>query len=224
MKRKKSKKSAMPKPKKIFLITVFSVIFLMGIVMIIYPFWPSIKYSLFPPQADDFDLEKIEEQIAENQPTLPGVEDAAVDGPTEEIIARPSDQIQTNLLVIPKIGVKIPIIEGTTESVLNRGAWRLPETSTPDQGSNTVITGHRWLYRPPSEKTFYLLDKLEIGDSFIIYWLGERYDYKVSSTEIVLPTQVIVINPTKDPIVTLITCTPLFSTEKRLIVRGGLVE
>lgn len=131
---------------------------------------------------------------------------------------------QTNLLIIPKIGVKIPIVEGTTESVLNKGAWRLPETSTPDKGSNTVITGHRWKYRPPSEKTFYLLDKLEVGDAFKITWEGKDYNYKIIGVSIVLPTDVWVLNPTSKSIVTLITCTPLFSTKNRLVIKAELVE
>jgi len=130
---------------------------------------------------------------------------------------------EQNILIIPKINVKIDIIEGEDESVLDNGAWRMPQTSTPDKGSNTAIAGHRWKYQPPSEKTFYLLDKLEIGDTFQIYWNGEEYDYKVSSISIVLPTDLSVIKPTSSSIVTLITCTPLFSTEKRLIIRGDLV-
>lgn len=225
MKKRKIKKSAkLSKPKKIFLIIVLAIIFLIGITLIIYPFWPSIKYSLFPPEADNFIVKKTEKQITDNQPILPGGEDITTEeGQDEEIIIQRPDN-QENLLIIPKIGVNIPIVEGTGESALNRGAWRLPETSTPDQGSNTVITGHRWLYRPPSDKTFYLLDKLEVGDSFTIYWNDVKYDYRVSSISIVEPTQVSVLNPTKDPIVTLITCTPLFSTSKRLIVRGELVE
>jgi sortase A len=129
-----------------------------------------------------------------------------------------------NLLIIPKIGVKIPIVEGKDESVLNKGAWRMPETSTPDKGSNTVITGHRWLFRPPSEKTFYLLDKLVIGDTFKIFWEGVEYNYQVASSIIVLPTDLYVLEPTSNSVVTLITCHPLFSTKKRLVVQGELYE
>jgi len=129
-----------------------------------------------------------------------------------------------NTLVIPKIGVNIPIVEGKDESVLDKGAWRMPETSTPDKGSNTVITGHRWLFRPPSEKTFYLLDKLVIGDTFKIFWEGVEYNYQVVSSIIVLPTDLYVLEPTSNSVVNLITCTPLFSTKQRLIVQGELYE
>lgn len=133
-------------------------------------------------------------------------------------------EIKENILVIPKIGVKIPIVEGEDESVLENGAWRMPQTSAPDKGSNTVIAGHRWKYKPPSEKTFYLLDELEMGDAFQIYWQGYEYDYQVASISIVLPTELDVLNPTEKPIVTLLTCHPLFSTEQRLIIVGERIR
>jgi len=185
--------------------------------LIVYPFLPLIKYNLSSQP----------EQIGDVQ-ILPGAEEIndEKDGGAAVItgeIASGSIQVG-NLLIIPKIGVKIAIVEGKTESVLNKGAWRLPETSTPKKGGNTAIAGHRWKYRPPSEKTFYLLDKLKTGDTFQIVWQGEEYNYKIISTFIVEPTEVWVLNPTKKSIVTLITCTPLFSTAKRLIVKGELVE
>jgi sortase A len=211
--------------KRKIVIAGFIVLLIGGIAIASYPFWPSIKYSLFPPQ--------------ENIKEIPGVPDNNTVSEEDKFIIEPENQtptdensavvsnnttVKTNLLIIPKIGVKIAIVEGTTESVLNKGAWRLPETSTPDKGSNTVITGHRWKYRPPSEKTFYLLDKLEKGDTFKITWEEKDYNYKIIGVSIVMPTDVWVLNPTEKSIVTLITCTPLFSTSKRLVVKGELVE
>ena len=179
----------------------------------VYPFWPAIEYY-FSPKLDE----------------IPGIPESSL-AETEEpedvasgSLNNENPEILSNLLIIPKIGVKIPIVEGNDESALNKGAWRLPETSTPDKGSNTVVTGHRWKYRPPSEKTFYLLDKLEIGDTFKITWDNKDYNYKVIGVSVVLPTDVWVLNPTAKSIVTLITCTPLFSVSKRLIVKAELVS
>jgi len=131
---------------------------------------------------------------------------------------------ETNTLFIPKIGVKIEIVEGSDESTLDKGAWRMPQTSTPDKGGNTVLSAHRWKYLPPSEETFYLLDKLGQGDEFQVIWEKKQYNYKVVSVSIVLPTDLSVLDPTENPSVTLLTCHPLFSTQKRLIVRGELVS
>lgn len=117
------------------------------------------------------------------------------------------------------------IVEGTNEKIaLNQGAWRMPQTSTPNLGSNTVLTGHRFKYRPPSKETLYLLDKISTGDQIIVNWEGLEYNYRVIGTKIVEPTAIEVLNPTPTSQLTLITCTPLFTTKQRLIVIAELVQ
>lgn len=205
MKKNESEKPAYLKPKKVFLIIVLAIIFLIVAAAIIYPFLPLLKYySGFYREAIDVPGESINDSYLKQQniPLEPGL----------------------NFLSISKIGVFMPIVEGEDESALNKGAWRMPETSTPNQGSNTVITGHRFQFLPPHERTFYLLDKLEIGDTFYIFWQGEEYRYRVFSIEIVEPTALEVLDPTETSIVTLFTCHPLFSIKQRLIVRGELIE
>jgi len=190
-------------PKRRFIKIALIVVLILAIAIAVYPFLPLIKYY-FSSKPENFG------EAGQNSITR-----------SEEEIALMS---QGNLLIIPEIGVKVPIVEGEDESALDKGAWRMPETSTPEKGSNTVITGHRWKFIPPNEKTFYLLDKLETGDKFTIYWESKKYEYKVVSISIVLPTELSVLNPTADSVVTLITCTPLFSTAKRLIVVGELIK
>jgi sortase A len=210
--------------KRKIVIAGFIVLLIGGIAIASYPFWPSIKYNLFPPQETIKEIPGVPNSDAlseENNSTVEPEDQTPAEGNAAAI---KNTAAKTNLLIIPKIGVKIAIVEGTTESALNKGAWRLPETSTPDKGSNTVITGHRWKYRPPSEKTFYLLDKLEVGDTFKIIWEGKDYNYKIIGVSIVQPADVWVLNPTQKSIVTLITCTPLFSTKNRLVVKAELVE
>lgn len=138
----------------------------------------------------------------------------------------PTDNaISTNKLMIPKINVEIDIIEGEDEKLsLNRGAWRMPMTSSPDKGGNTVISAHRYLYKPPSPRTFWNLDKLEIDDEFQITWDNKNYYYKVSETKIVEPDEISILYNTKNPIVTLFTCTPLYTSKQRLVVIGDLIE
>lgn len=131
-----------------------------------------------------------------------------------------ADMIDGNYLIIPKIGVKIPIVEGEDESVLEKGAWFLPESLPPEAGGNTALAAHRFKYKPPHRETFYLLDKLSEGDLLRVFWQGKEYRYKVVSSQIVDPETVEVLEPTEKPTLTLITCHPLFSDQKRLVVRG----
>ena len=133
--------------------------------------------------------------------------------------------VEGNILAIPKIGVKTEIVGGNNaEYAWSKGAWLEPATSTPDKGGNTVFSAHRFRYLPPHEKTFYLLDKLEAGDTFSVYWEGKEYRYIVRDTKVVLPTDVYILEPTDESIITLYTCTPIFSTAKRLVVTGELTD
>ena len=130
----------------------------------------------------------------------------------------PKDKQNKNVLIIPKIGVEMDIVEGENEKALYKGAWRIPGTSMPNLGGNTVLGGHRYLYRPPSKRTFYNLDKLAVGDAIQVFWQGEEYNYKVKEIKIVDPKQIEILNNTKEDILTLFTCTPLFTSKKRLVV------
>ena len=99
----------------------------------------------------------------------------------------------------------------------------MPDTSTPDQGGNTAFAAHRYKYRPPSKQTFYLLDKLNVGDSIEVYFKGDLYNYVITSTITVDPEDIAVLNQTDKSTITLVTCAPLFSDKYRLIVKGELI-
>lgn len=128
-----------------------------------------------------------------------------------------------NRLIIPKIRVNGPINEGNDSEILNRGLWRRPNTSTPDLGGNTVITAHRFLYRR-GPNTFYHLNNLSIDDEIIIFWNDKEYLYLVSEIDVVEPDFIEIEEPTTIDILTLYTCTPLYTSKKRLVVRAELVE
>jgi len=123
-----------------------------------------------------------------------------------------------NRLVIPKILVDTEIVEGENSEALLRGAWREPKTARPGEGGNVVISGHRFLYEPPNNTTFYLLDKLEVGDKLIVYWEGEELDYEVEEMKVVEPHEIDILSMGDEEKLTVYTCTPLFSQAQRLVV------
>ena len=236
MKKDKSKEYVASRQKKIVLIVILAIIAVVSAIIVVYPFVPAIKYYFSPPN-DNLASEETSPSPKELTPPnrLPGdsIEESVIVEPEEpeesdNTPSLPQEQAPVinpaiNQLIIPKIGVQIPIIEGADESALEQGAWRLPQTSTPDQGANTVLTAHRYKYRPPHKETFYLLNKLAEGDSFTVYWQEKKYDYQITSSIIVNPDAIEVLNPTPEPTVTLITCTPLFSTKQRLVISGKLI-
>ncbi len=133
---------------------------------------------------------------------------------TQELAAKKN----VNKIVIPKMGVDSEVLEGNSEDILWKGIWRMPIGSTPNQGGNTIITAHRYLHRPPSPKTFYLIDKLVKGDIITVYWEGVKYEYKVSETKIVEPEDISILHNTSDDRLTIFSCTPLFTSKQRLVV------
>ncbi len=125
---------------------------------------------------------------------------------------------------IPLIGCSLPIYHGTDDSVLQSAVGHIEGTSLPVGGAGThcVLSGHRGL---PSARLFTDLDKLDIGDTFVLRVLDETLTYEVDQILIVLPHEVYAldIDPEQD-YCTLITCTPYGVNSHRLLVRGHRVE
>lgn len=121
---------------------------------------------------------------------------------------------------IPSINLSLPIYHGTDDYVLQSGIGHLDWTSLPigGEGTHCVLSGHRGL---PSAKLFTNLDKLVIGDTFMIRVLNEVLTYEVDQILIVDPndTDELKIVPGKD-YCTLVTCTPYGINTHRLLVRG----
>ena len=190
---------------------------LLAIGLIIYlialPIWPALKYKFFYQNnagaTDAQDLKKVVSQTEQIINHLPKAE----------------ENISVNRLIITKIGVNAPIVEAkNSEDGLNQGAWRMPESSTPDKGGNTVITGHRFKYLPPNNLTFFLFDKLAKDDIISVIWRGKNYFYKIKETKIIKPTDLSILKPTDASTLTLYTCDPVYSQKNRLVVIGELIK
>jgi sortase A len=126
-----------------------------------------------------------------------------------------------NRLIIPNILVDGQIHEGLNESALDLGVWRRPHTSNPKDGGNTVLAAHRSRYLTGGD-TFYHLDKIKKEDSIIIYWEGLEYNYIVKDIFEVNEEDLSIESNSSQNVVTLYTCTPLFSNDKRLVVKAYL--
>lgn len=127
-----------------------------------------------------------------------------------------------NTLVIPKMKLQEVIHEGSDSRALSQGIWHTPESSTPPNGGNTVLTGHRFTYA--GQAVLYHLDKVHAGDKITVYWNKKRYDYKVDRIEEVKPWQTELVQQTEEPTLTVYTCTPIITASNRLIVQASLME
>ncbi len=125
---------------------------------------------------------------------------------------------------IPTISCNLPIYHGTQADVLQIAIGHIEGTSMPVGGANThtVLSGHRGL---PSARLFTDLDKLTVGDIFIINTLNETLTYEVYEILTVLPHEIegLKIEENQD-LCTLVTCTPYGVNSHRLFVKGKRVE
>ena len=125
---------------------------------------------------------------------------------------------------IPSISCSLPIYHGTDDTVLQIAVGHLEWTSLPVGGEAThcVLSGHRGL---PSAKLFTNLDKLVVGDVFMLRVLDEVLTYEVDQILIVEPheTEALQVMAGED-LCTLVTCTPYGVNSHRLLVRGHRIE
>jgi sortase A len=122
------------------------------------------------------------------------------------------------VLEIPRLGLTVPVLEGTDEFTLNRGVGHVAGTALPGERGNVAIAGHR-------DGFFRVLKDVTAGDRIRLVTLWQTVDYTVQETRIVEPEDVRVLEPTGTPVLTLLTCYPFYyvgSAPKRFVVRAGL--
>ncbi len=126
------------------------------------------------------------------------------------------------ILKVESADVEGWVVDGDDANALERGFWYYPLSSAPGNRGNTVIIGHRFLHLPPRRDTFFNLDKVKIGDKIIIEQKGAEYTYTVINTKVVDKNNTSILSKTSDYRITLITCTPLWTSEKRLVITGKM--
>ena len=100
---------------------------------------------------------------------------------------------------------------------------RYPGASAePGQIGNSVFSAHSssdWTDSGAYKFIFVQLERLAVDDVVYINYQSKRYTYKVYDIKVVAPTDIGALNYTgNDPVITLITCTPLGTAQKRLLV------
>ena len=131
-------------------------------------------------------------------------------------------------LSIPKLNIKNAKVVVGGEDLTKSLVHYLPQ-SLPGEYGNVAIFGHSTLpqlYNPKDYKTiFTYLSNLEKGDNIYIN-IGElEYTYEVTTSFIVKPSEVSILEQKKDaPYITLITCTPPGTYWERLVVTAKLTQ
>lgn len=180
-------------------------------------------------------LEKIRNASPEGQKPLPIVntnQAAKKQIPDLSFAITPPD----DRILVPRIAQNVPIIRVPTDKLIQKdwaalenqiqealryGVVHFPGTAMPGDDGNVVITGHSsyFPWDPGRFKdVFALLHQVSVGDKVVVYHDQKAYEYQVYEKKIVMPEQVDVLTQKGDSRLTLITCTPVGTNLKRLII------
>jgi sortase A len=118
-------------------------------------------------------------------------------------------------------------LESDMQAALRYGVIHYPGTAYPGQEGNVVITGHSSYFPWDSGRfkdVFAVLHDMRKGDKILLYSNQKQFIYEVSSIEKVWPSDLNVLKPSAENKLTLITCTPLGTNIKRLVVEAKLIS
>ncbi|HOX41523.1 MAG TPA: sortase [bacterium] len=156
--------------------------------------------------------------LTNEETSLPKPEEKPVD---------PMPDLPENNLRIPALNITAPTswrvnnIPAEVSKSLENGLIQINGTSMPGEKGNMYITGHSsnfvWA-KGNYNSIFATLDNLVAGDSVYLRFDKKVYIYKVTEKKIVVPTDLSVMAGTNDTRLTLVTCWPVGTTLKRLVV------
>ncbi|MDA1208440.1 MAG: sortase [bacterium] len=148
-----------------------------------------------------------------------------------------------NRIIIPRLDLNIPLVtpsykallsedwdqlEEDIQDALQMGVVHYPGTARPGQAGNFFVTGHSSYYPWADGKyktVFARLQDLDVGDEYWVYYGGDKYRYIVRTKKEVKPTNVDVLDqPVSKRMATLMTCSPVGTTLRRLILSSEEVD
>ena len=157
--------------------------------------------------------------LASNQPAASALASSTVDIPSSAWpVALANDVI--GRMDVPRLELTAIVVEGTSSSAMRRAVGHISGTALPGETGNVGISGHRDTFFRP-------LRHVQKEDLITLTTLRGQYRYRVISMQIVEPTDIEVLDPTTDEVLTLVTCYPFYyvgAAPERFIVRARRVH
>ncbi len=132
---------------------------------------------------------------------LPG--DDGTESESPEPMATPDAGAPIGRLEIPRLGVSVMVAEGATAAVLRKAVGHIAGTGLPGSGGNVALAGHRDRYFRP-------LKDIRDGDEILLTTPQGTFRYQVEWTRVVEPTDIQILDSTRLPSLTLVTCYPFY--------------
>lgn len=156
------------------------------------------------------------ERPAPATPTSPSPTPEVAVPPPAPKRPRPEPNALIGRVEIPRLRLSAIVREGVDDGTLRRAVGHVPETALPGEHGNAALAAHRDTFFRP-------LKEIRKGDRINVTTPDGTYEYRVHETRIVDPEDVWVLDPTREPTLTLVTCYPfnyVGSAPRRFIVRA----
>jgi sortase A len=121
-------------------------------------------------------------------------------------------------IAVPRLGLRMVVVEGTTRGDLARGPGHYPTTSLPGLGGTIGIAGHRTTHLQP----FRHLDALEAGDVVSLEMPYGTFQYVVYRRAIVDDQDRTILRRRPFEMLVLSACHPLYPASQRIVVFARL--
>jgi sortase A len=122
-------------------------------------------------------------------------------------------------LVVPRLGLRSVVVQGTSRRDLTRGPGHYRITSLPGLGGTVAIAGHRTTYLRP----FRHIDRLRAGDRITLEMPYGTFTYVVYGHRIVDDRDWSIIRRRPWEKLVLSACHPLYSASHRYVVFARLI-
>jgi sortase A len=119
---------------------------------------------------------------------------------------------------MPSIHSSFVLVQGTGEASLKRGPGHYATTVLPGLRGTVGLAGHRTTYLAP----FRRINELRKGARILLEMPYGRFEYRVSGTQIVKPTDTKALRPSHEDRLVLTACHPLYSAAERIVVTAEL--
>ena len=124
------------------------------------------------------------------------------------------------VLRIPSAQIEVPVLDGTSDTAMDRGAGHLNGSAAVGTDGNIVLASHR-------DGFFRHLKDVQLGDRVEIARNGGTDVYRVDGLRVVERGDMRMVRWNGKPTVTLVTCYPFFfigAAPQRFVVTASLVE
>lgn len=180
-------------PKRVSRITLFmaKASLVMGIILLVIAYAPSIWYSTSPKK-----IANITNLLALTATKTPQevIEESQKAPETKEPYQPREDRTLPleGTISIPSVGIETTINEAPYEQyeeALKLGVWRVTDFGTPyERELPTILAAHRYGYLKWSipyrlKNSFYSLPKVKVGDTIEMNWRQRKYVYEVYAEE-----------------------------------------